>query len=205
MNRQQSFTLIAVTCLAVVLLTMVDLRGQAAGGAKPASVAVIDVQAVFGKLEEKAAIEADIQVQADRIQKEEQERQTEVKALQSDLNILRPESPAYNQTQEKLNKKLIEFEVWRQYTRKQLESENTIRIESLYRKVVDAVGSAAKRQGYDLVLYKDQTTPVRGKSQQEVAAKIQLRKVLYSDARLDITEPITQQLNAEYKKAKSGG
>ena len=170
------------------------------------SVAVVDIEKVFTDLDEKATIEAEITAQTEQLQKLEQKKQTEINALQADMEILSPESDAFKQTKDNLEKKLIELQVWRQVKKRQLEGEKTLRIEGLYRKTLEAVARVAKNSGYDLVLFKDKVANLRGQNQQQLAALIQVRKVLYAADDLDITDRISQMLNNEYNnRAKKNG
>ena len=122
--------------------------------------------------------------------------------LQADLGILAAGTPAYQETQTKLENKALEFQVWKQFNQRKLEREKVVRLEALYRKVVDAIGGVAKQNNYDIVMFKDSTGDLKGENQQQLAAMIQVRKVLYSNPDLDITDQITQKLNNEWNNRK---
>jgi Skp family chaperone for outer membrane proteins len=193
--------MIAVAMTAVALIGAANLVAQGKA-ARPTAVAVVDVQEVFNALDEKATVEADITQQTEQLQKQEQDRQTELKALQADLGILAAGTPAYDETQTKLENKALEFQVWKQFNQRKLEREKVVRLEALYRKVVDALSGVAKQNNYDIVLFKDNTGDLKGENQQQLAAMIQVRKVLYSAPELDITDQITQKLNNEWNNRK---
>lgn len=201
MNTRQSLSMIAVAMTAVALIGAANLVAQGKA-ARPTAVAVVDVQEVFNALDEKATVEADITQQTEQLQKQEQDRQTELKALQADLGILAAGTPAYDETQTKLENKALEFQVWKQFNQRKLEREKVVRLEALYRKVVDALSGVAKQNNYDIVLFKDNTGDLKGENQQQLAAMIQVRKVLYSAPELDITDQITQKLNNEWNNRK---
>lgn len=201
MNFRQSLSMIAVAMVVVALVGAANLVAQGKA-ARPTSVAVVDVQQVFNTLDEKSTVEADITQQTEQLQKEEQDRQTELKALQADLGILAAGTPAYQETQTKLENKALEFQVWKQFNQRKLEREKVVRLEALYRKVVDAIGGVAKQNNYDIVMFKDSTGDLKGENQQQLAAMIQVRKVLYSNPDLDITDQITQKLNNEWNNRK---
>ncbi|QNN22869.1 OmpH family outer membrane protein [Planctomycetales bacterium ZRK34] len=201
MNFRQSLSMIAVAMVVVALVGAANLVAQGKA-ARPTSVAVVDVQQVFNALDEKSTVEADITQQTEQLQKEEQDRQTELKALQADLGILAAGTPAYQETQTKLENKALEFQVWKQFNQRKLEREKVVRLEALYRKVVDAIGGVAKQNNYDIVMFKDSTGDLKGENQQQLAAMIQVRKVLYSNPDLDITDQITQKLNNEWNNRK---
>lgn len=201
MNYRQSLTIIAVAALAFALASGGALVA-AANKPRAVTVAVVDVQKVFNSLDEKASVEADITQQTESLQKQEQDKQTALKALQADLSVLVAGTKAYDDTQDKLENKAIEFKVWQQFNQRKLEHDKAARLEALYKKVVDAIGSIAKSSGYDLVLFKDNTGDIKGENQQQLAAMIQVRKVLYSAPDLDITDQVTQKLNNEWNNRK---
>ena len=201
MNRCPSYWTLALAA-AVVLTGLMTLHGQNATGPRPTSTAVIDVQNVLNNLAEKKTIEADITRRGEQLQRETQDRAKEVRDLEQDLTILAPDSEAFRQANEKRQQKTIELEVWQRIKLQELEGEKAIQMEHLYRKLTAAVERLAKRQGYDLVLYKDETEPVRGKTQQQVATIINMRKVLYAAPELDVTDQITQMLNNEFNNPK---
>jgi Skp family chaperone for outer membrane proteins len=201
MPSRQNLATIATLAVAVTLCSVVSLRGAGAA-AKAATIAVVDVQKVFGALDEKQGVEADITAQTEKLQKEDQDRQTELKALEADLKILNADSDAFKQTRDKLENKAIEYQTWKQFKGRQLENEKALRIERLYNKVIDDVEKLAKKNGYDLVLYKDQTEKLGGQNQQQLAAMIQVRKVLYVTPDIDVTDQITQSLNNDWNNRK---
>lgn len=188
--------------LTIAAALTLGMAGLTFAQAKPVTAAVVDVQKVFNELDEKNSVEADITQQAEKLQKEEQDKQTELKALDADLRILAPDSDAYKQTRNKLEMKAIEFQAWKQFQQRKLESEKAIRIEALYLKVIDSIERVAKKEGFDLVLFKDQTESLRGQNAQQLATLIQVRKVLYSNPSLDITDQIKTMCNNEYNTRK---
>ena len=201
MARRQLFTIVAVVA-AATLVGVMNLHGQQAGqggGVQPPRTAVVDVQEVFNNLDEKAAVEADIARQAESLNREDQERQSEIKALRSDLSVLSPESDAYQQTRTEVQRKLIEYQSWKEFSRQQLEREKTIRMEALFREIVAAVEQVAQSNGYDLVIQKDDGRNLRSAdNQQQLTALILQRKVLYAAPQLNITDQVIQVTNNAY-------
>lgn len=183
--------------VALMLLAVVTLQGQPAATAAPSRVAVVDVQKVFRSLDERSAIEAELTQQAERLQKEEQDRVTAIKAKQADADILSKESDAYKQAINDIERMTIELQAWRQFKQRQLEQERTLRVQDLYNKVLAAVGRLAQREGYDLVVQKD-TQDLRPENQQQLMAMILGRKVLYVNDKLDVSDALTQMINNEY-------
>ena len=82
---------------------------------------------------------------------------------------------------------------------REIEQEKALQLEAIYRKIIHVVEGIAKAEGYDLVLFRDHMPDISNASQQQIAGLIQVRKVLYSADRLDLTERVKQKLNADFK------
>ena len=201
MPPRQLLIIVAVVA-AATLLGVMNLHGQQAqqgGGIQPPRVAVVEVQEVFNNMDEKAAVEAEISQQAQQLNQEDQNRQNEIKALRSDLSVLSPEADAYSQTRTELQRKLIEYQAWKEFSKRQLEREKALRMEALYRKIISAIEQVAQANGYDLVIQKDDERNLSSAdNQQQLTALILQRKVLYSDPNLNITDQVIQATNNAY-------
>ena len=196
MTRQMS-TLIVTLTVAVTLLLVVSLQGQPAPAAAPTRVAVVDVQKIFRSMDEQSGVNAELTQQAERLQREEQEKVSAVKSRQADADLLSKESDAYRQALGDIERMTIELQVWRQFMQRKLEQERTLRVQDLYNKILGGIDRLAQREGYDLVLQKD-TQDFRPENQQQLTAMILGRKVLYASDKLDITDAVTQMLNNEF-------
>lgn len=199
----RSVQMLAVALIAGVTVAAFNTQSTDAQNAKkPAVIAVVDVQKVFANLKERDAVEADITQQTEALQKEATERAQKIKELEADLPLLAKDSKAWKETRENLERMAIEFKAWQEFKKRSLEREKVIRIQELYQKAIDQIGKVAERDGYDLVLFKDQTEAPSTSNQQQIAAIIQNRKLLYAAERMDITDQITQVLNNQFANPK---
>ncbi len=184
----------SIPLLVVVLMGL----GESALAGRTTSVAVCDVQVTFASLKEKAQIEADIQTQKQRLQQEKQKREQEIRQLQSDLEILSPDTPAYDQKQQELEQKSIRFQAWAAFQNKKLNRVRALQVEKIYKHMIDAIGRVAQENGYDLVLYKEGAVKFRGAKPEQLSGLIQIRKVLWSAEDLEITELVVTTMNNEF-------
>ncbi len=198
MTMQKKLGTVAVL-LALLVISGVVLAQAAAARGRPTAVAVVDVQRVFESLSEKTQSEADLQTKADRVKAEQQERQRKLEQMQKDMEVLTPGTDAYNTKQDELERQAVELQAWSQFQTNKLNRERSIQIEALYRKIVDSIERFAKASGHDLVIFKEGNIDFRNANPQQLAALIQVRKVLWSAPDLDITDQITQRMNNEFK------
>ena len=105
--------LVLVMALGIVGLVGANATGMLAS--RPTAAAVVDVQAVFESLKEKLQIEANLKSQLEGLNSEEQNRKRTLEELKSDLEILAPDTPAYNEKQAKLEQRVIELQAWRTF------------------------------------------------------------------------------------------
>lgn len=183
---------------ALILIAATGFLGLAGANAgsllagRPTATGVIDVQMVFESLKEKMQIEADLKSRLEQLNLQEQEQKQNLQELKSDLDILAPDSPAYNEKQNQLEQKAIELQTWRTFQTQKLNRERGLQIERLYRKLIEAVGTVAEQNGFDLIMFKEKPVDFRGAKPEALNTLIQVRKVLWSAPDLDLTDQVTQ-------------
>ncbi len=191
-------TLIVTAFAAAVLLVWAGAFAQNQAPAKATAVAVVDIDLVFNQLKQRQSIEADLRTQGDALQAEERERKTKIADLQGGLDLLPPGSDAYNKKQEELQMKVLELQVWAQFQQQKMARERALRVESLYKKAMDTIGKIATQSGYDLVLFKDPAPTFEGANMQQINAQLTLRKVLWSNTAIDITDAVITRMNNDF-------
>jgi len=184
--------------MAVVLAGAVVAVGQSAMQAEPTAVAVVNVQQVFNGLNEKQSIEADLKQQAQQLQQTQEQKQKEIQQMRSELDVLKPGTQNYQQQQDKVERKVVDFKAWQQYRQQKLQRKRGVEMENLYRKVVRTAGSVAEDNGYDVVLYDEGQPDFNFESSQQLSQMIQMRKVLWASDKLDITDQVQQRLNNQF-------
>lgn len=200
MTGRQSMTMILAVCLTVMLASLATLQGQQNGGDESSRIAVVNVDRVFNNLAERRAVGSEIQAQAEALQQEGRDRRQELEDLQEDFQLLAEGSDEATGVREQLEQKAVEFDVWQQVSQRRLETEQALRVGAIYRKINDTVEQIADREGYDLVLFDEDVPDFSGaQNQQQVAGRIQNRKVLYANDRLDISDRVLQRMNNAYE------
>ncbi len=201
--RQMMTAALAAVLVVGVMGTMNMLHGQS-GPAGGTTIAVVDVAEVFENLEERGVIEADIRDKITAMQKWEQTKAAELTGLQSDMDIMDPNSDGFKKAIAELERKTIALRIERDVRQRKIQREMAQSLEGLYRKVVDGIGVVAAAEGYDLVLTKDRTPSLENASQQQILGMIQLRKTLYSNPQMDITQRVKTKLNNDYNNTPQG-
>lgn len=196
--RFNRFFIILVAALAMCLGSWVATRANSMLTGRPTAVAVVDLVALFDALKEKMQIEADLKARLDKVMQEEEERKTALKKMQDDLSILAPATPAFEQKQNELEKGAIEMQAWMKFENNKFNRERAVRIEALYRKMLEAIGQVAKQNGCDVALFKERPVNFSNAKPEDLQRLIESRKVLWSADELDLTEQVVQKMNNEY-------
>jgi Skp family chaperone for outer membrane proteins len=167
-------------------------------------VAVVDVQRAFESLTERGEVEARLKAKAAQLEREDQQKQEELKKIQADIEILAAGSPDRLKKEEDLERKVVALQVWRQVENNRLNRERAVQTESLYRKILDACGRVAQTNGAQLVMFKESEVNFSGARPDALPTLIQVRKVLWSAKELDLTDQTIQLMNNEYKNRPGG-
>ena len=189
--------------LAVGLIAAAVAYGANAMQAEPVSAAVVNVQKVFSNLKEREQIQAEMRQRAQDLQDQEKQRRKKIQQMKSDLDIMEPGSQAYKEQQSKLEQAVIDLQAWQQFKQQKVKRSRGVQLENLYRKTLRAIEDVANEKGYDVVLYKEGAPDFNFQNQRQLSTMIQVRKVLWSKDKLDITQQIIQRMNNEFQN--SGG
>jgi len=198
MTRRTSFIVAAFA--AVVLAAWVGAYAQNTLQAKPTAVAVVDVEQVLNQVKEKTALEAQFRAMGEKFQSEEKQRKAELADMQSALDAL-PEGKDYDKKQEELQKKVLELQVFVQFSQQKLAAERTLQIETLYRKTNQTVEAMAKEAGFDLVLYREAEIKTRGANLQQMMGQLANRKIIYASDEINITDEVITRMNNDFAAA----
>jgi Skp family chaperone for outer membrane proteins len=173
---------------------------QAANGAAPAassagassSVAVIDISYIFEHHERfKAAIEA-MKTDVEAFEMTLRGRGKEIEDLRAKMVAFKPGTQQFKELEEAITKKQADVQAEAQIKRNEFLDREAKIYYNVYMEVQDAVTKFAQANRIRLVIRFD-SEPIDPENRHKVLAAVN-RGVVYVD-RLNITEPILQQLN----------
>lgn len=169
--------------------------------ARPTAVGVVNIEEVVAALTEKQQLDAEMKTKRDSLAAEQATRQKQIEKLEFDLNALRVGTPAYEAKQAQLQKAVLELQVWIRFEQQKAGRELGLQTQRLYEKILTACGNVGRDNGYDLVLFRESTVEPNFENPQQLQAMIQLRKVLYANPQIDLTDQVIQRMNNEYENA----
>ena len=172
--------------------------GRGTRGSRRLPTGYDPVRSGYAVRHEKRHIDAEMQTRQDNLAAELNKRQTEIKQLQSDLELLPAGGDDFTRTQEELERKAINLQAWGAYEQKKLQREVAIRNDRMLKKVIDAVGRVAQDNGYDAVLNPENRIQVPTGNAAQPTRTANLPIVLWNSGQHDITDQVIQLMNNEF-------
>ncbi len=204
-----SLPMATIVLLLGVLVGYEVFAGRAMAPASPPVVAVVRIDPLFDGLKQKADAAAAVEQLQGEIEAEAKIRREAASALTEQ------HGNAVNATQREALSDKIALETlknasWLEAAKQELEVDKAVRLQDLYKKVYDAINSLALTEGYDLVIVDDSGAELpferklRVLPQVQVIQKLAMRKVLYVNPTLDVTDDLIMRMNNEFNAAQAG-
>jgi Skp family chaperone for outer membrane proteins len=165
-------------------------------------IAVADATRIFNEMQETKEAQKSMGEERDRLNAIGKEKADEVRKLQAERDQIKPDSPKYDELNEKLTDTALDFKLWQAKAQSGAERNQKRQIKSLFAKVEAAVAEIAKRDGYDLVLTKvrpELPANVDNINYDQIVAALSGRNVLYSSPKVDISDAVIALLDSKYK------
>src|SRR5207248_927671 len=120
--------------------------------AQGAKIGVVNPAICFQKMQETNDLKQKLEGDRQALQKEVEQRQQQVKDLQSARDLLKADSPQYQESDQKFMKAAIEFDTWSKITQAQLQGQQKQQMKTLFDKIVASTTKVAQAQNFDLVM-----------------------------------------------------
>jgi len=167
-------------------------------------VAVVNLPGVLEGLAERADAEAELRAQTDQIAAEAQEREAEVRSLQQALAAL--DDPAERLVaEEQVDNAVIQLMAWQELMKREVDVERALRLEKIYRDIMNAIADMAASDGIDLVLIHDGATEIQTNPdpqapplETQVRQQIAQRRIAFAADRIDRTQDVIVRMNKTY-------
>lgn len=159
-------------------------------------VTVIDISRVLQGLKEREARDQELQASERELTTKASDLKKEIEADRASLESL-PDTADKLAAARRLREKMFRADFELDFSKAVLGEKQAEGMKELHAKIVDAAGRLAKARGYHLVLSSDMAVPVRG-NMDELSRTISLKRFVYVDAQLDITDELIAFMNNEY-------
>ncbi|USO00203.1 MAG: OmpH family outer membrane protein [Phycisphaeraceae bacterium] len=204
-HRRAGLGLVALLLAAIGVGAVLAPRvadASALAGARPSAVAMIDLAKLLDGLDERSAMEQDLNKQIAKRQAELDAAVAEVKSMQDEVDVLSEKDPNRIEKIRNLQLKKVEANALKQFIQEQLSLEKGQRLADLFEKVQDAVGQIALRDGWDIVLIDDSGLDVpQMANEQQMLQVILARRVIYANDSVEITDEVKTLMNNQFNAA----
>jgi Skp family chaperone for outer membrane proteins len=168
----------------------------------PAKIAVVNPSRIFSDMQETKDYRQKLEAEQQKFLTEKKDRETKLKDLQSQRDLLKPDSPQYSQANDNFMKEAIDYDTWSKITVARLEGEQKQQTKSLFEKIVQVTQEVAQQRGIDVVIA-DQRPPMPDNlaqvNVQQLQALLASRNILYVNSKVDISQDVIAALDAKYR------
>ncbi len=191
--------LVGVALSAVVLSH--SLAQPAAAPAAPTRVAVCDVVEIFNNYQRAKDLTAKLNERRKAIQAENDDRGKKIDDKQEEMKALKKGSKEYEARFNELQRMVLEREAWLKFQETLAVREHHRLTVEMYEEIQKMIGALAKERGVQIVLFRDPEN-ITSQNTAELLRQIGMRKVLYSDGSVDMTEDTLRRLNEAYRASQ---
>jgi Skp family chaperone for outer membrane proteins len=200
---------IGLLALLIALLAgglFVDARqadASAVQQAGPSAVAVVDLTRLLDGLDERAALEQELNQEIEQRQAELDRVTGAIERMGQDIQTLAEDDPNRTQRIRELRMKEIEARALRNFIQEELSLEKGRMLGNLFNKIQNSVADIAARDGWDLVLIDDSSLELPSQvNEQQMLQLVLSRRVLAAGERVDITDDVRTLMNNRFNAAQ---
>jgi Skp family chaperone for outer membrane proteins len=174
------------------------MQAQGSGNALTGRIACVNVVQVLNDYQRQKDLMAEVSGLQDRLNAENKQRRDKIDTLQAELDRMDPDDPTIVQRMREMLAMQIDYKNWADLKQADTAREYGLWSIRIYKELVKATEEIAKRDGYDLVLYKGEFQAV---SMEPDTIKDQIRglHLLYNNPTIDISRTVLDKLNNDYR------
>lgn len=190
----------------VVAVGLAGLLVGANGDVKPepARVGVCDIHKALTGYKRLSDLRTQVEANEKAFRDEAKRRQEVVEQLLEQVSAINKDSPDYVKRDQEAWQKIYEVKAFQEVEQNKLERARRDGLQACYEDLIAVIKQYSAEVGLDVVHYSAAVPLEASRNVQELESLINSRRLLYTSQRVDITEVITQRLNAEWEKRQGG-
>jgi outer membrane protein len=184
-----------------LLAALVTCFTAAGAFAQAAKIGIVNPGSVFAKMQETTDLKSKLENDRKALESEVNQRQQAVKDLQAARDLLKPDSPQYQEADQKFMKAAIEFDTWSKITQAQLQGQQKQQMKTLFDKIVASTTRVAQAKGFDLVIadQRPEDGNINQMTVEQLRNNLNGRNILFSAANAVLDNDVIADLDAAYK------
>lgn len=174
--------------------------------AQPTAVATVNLTKVLEGLEERAAAERALTTMSEGFKVQDEAKIKDIQTMEQQLQDV-VEAAAKTTKRDELELRKLQHLAWQRVKMEQLDIEQSLQLQDLYKKITSAIADLSQTEGYDLVIVDDSSTDfsynpdARMPRDMQTRQQIIGRRVLWRNDAIDITDALIQRMNNAFKAA----
>jgi Skp family chaperone for outer membrane proteins len=165
-------------------------------------IGVVDINEIFDKYSKRTDLDQELKGIEAGFKKEIEDKKKVMIDLNEETQLLDLGSESRNTNIAILEKKNVELEGYAKYAESQLTKKYKNAFEVIYEEIIDEVNSFGKEENYSVIIKKEKPN-LESNQLSDLQFKIGIRTVLYNSSSIDITQAITDRINARYQQEKA--
>tara|TARA_B100000959_G_C14782587_1_gene542151 strand:+ start:125 stop:745 length:621 start_codon:yes stop_codon:yes gene_type:complete len=169
-------------------------------GASASSVVLVsvDIERVFGALEERAYEQSKLQALVDSMQGELELRRQHIDNFEQEFELYQPGSDKWDELIQEQQLAALEFQAQVEFTRRRAAREESNGMRRVYEHIREASADLAKQNGWDYVFVNDAIVTLPQGDNVDMDAQISSRRMLFASSVLDATNELIEHMNASF-------
>ncbi len=165
-------------------------------------IGVVDINTIFDKYDRRVDLDQQLKEAEAEYKKEIESKKKVMIDLNEETQLLDLGSESRNTNIEILEKKNVELEGYAKFAETQLTKKYKNAFEVIYKEIIDEVDSFGKDGNYSVIIKKEKPN-LQSNQLSDLQFKIGIRTVLYNSSAIDITQRVTDRMNARYQQEKA--
>jgi Skp family chaperone for outer membrane proteins len=170
--------------------------------AEGVKIGVVDINEVFDKYSKRVDLDRQLKDTEAEFKEEIESKKKVMIDLNEETQLLDLGSESRNTNIEMLEKKNVELEGYAKFAEKQLTKKYKNAFEVIYEEIIKEVNSFGKEGRYSVIIKKEKPN-LQSNQLSDLQFKIGIRTVLYNSSAIDITQAVTERMNAHYQREKA--
>ncbi len=187
-------------CAIVSIITFNSMPQDVVAG--EFKIGVVDINEIFDKYSKRTDLDQELKDIEAGFKKEIEDKKKVMIDLNEETQLLDLGSESRNTNIAILEKKNVELEGYAKYAESQLTKKYKNAFEVIYEEIIDEVNSFGKEENYSVIIKKEKPN-LQSNQLSDLQFKIGIRTVLYNSSSIDITQVITDRINARYQQEKA--
>ena len=175
-----------------------SLQGQGGGAPLTGKIACVNVVQVLNDYQRQKDLVAEVGQLQDKLNIENRQRRDKIDTLQAELDRMDPDDPTMVQRMREMLALQIDYKNWADLKQADVAREFGLWSVRLYKEMTKVTEELARRDGYDVVLYRGEFQPV-SMDPDQIKDQIRNLHVLYANPAIDISQQVLDKLNNDYR------